>query len=191
MAEECGPLIDVLLQRTRDPQGTANTRLFVRTILSMAQQLTNAGIKAIIDELPLVTEPMRQVYPIKDLLPVSANIVAVREEGRDLKEVDWRTLAQVDRQWPRRTGSRFETYSLVGRDLLIVHPALPETSHVDVHYAILTAELTSESTRTELHDDFVPVVLDLAETVLLMRGRQFDQANAALLRIALRFGLNV
>lgn len=192
MAAEAGPLVDVLLQRTRDPQGTANTRTFTRQILSMSQQLANAALRAVLDEAELAIEPRRQVYPIKALLPAAAQVVAVRDEdGRDLQEVHWRTLAQVNRQWPRAIGPRFKTYALIGRDLLVVHPASETATRVHVHYAILTADLASDTTRTELHDDFLPIVLDVAEVVLMMRGRSYAPANAALGRIAQRFGVTL
>lgn len=179
MPETALTLTDALLRRVRDPQGSAHSRVFVRTVLTHCQRLVNAGLRVVLVETTLTTEPYRQVYPLQTLLPSTIRVQAVREGGRDLHRVTLPTL-NVDRRWFRRTASRFHLWAQVGHDMLIVHPAKLEASSVVVVSAALTNIFTGEDTVPDLPDYVIPAMLALAEGVLLARSRNFAPLAAAL-----------
>ena len=189
MSEVAGTLIDAVLQRVRDPQGATHSRAFVRSILSQAQRMVNAQIEAVTASASLTTHRYRQFYPINSLLPNSVKVIGVREDGRDLSPANWREFSAVDRRWFRAVGPRMETFSVIGRDLLILHPSLDVDSSVSVIYSKLTDDLTGDGTATELDDSDLPAVLDLTEVLLLVRARKVKMAQPVLERMAGRLGL--
>src|SRR5262245_64364073 len=124
--------MDFVLQRLRDPQSGTHSRTFVRPLLSRLQAMTNLALQSVVETATLATEPHRQVYPVAPLLPRAGRIVGVQEAGRDLDAVPWATLRYVDGAWFRATADRFEVWSRVGPDFLVVHPAKRVASSVTV-----------------------------------------------------------
>lgn len=183
MPDVAKTLIDVVLRRVRDPQGSAHSRDLVRSLLSHSQRMLNAVLGSATETVTLNTEAQRKFYPISALVPTSARVLAVREGGRDLREIGWLGFAQADRYWTRRLGSRFLEFSTIGRDLLVIHPAKDEASSVSVIAASLTTELSSEDTEVEVPVDDVPAVLSLAEAVLSLRDRNIGGATGAMARV--------
>lgn len=179
-----GPLVDTVLRRVRDVQGSAHPRALVRWLLSMAQQLVNARFDNALDTATFTTEPQRQIYPLAAGFPTSVRVIAVRQDGRDLGAVPWADLIQLDRRWHRRAGPRLETWSPIGRDLLVLHPALATAATVDVVVTKLTTSLTIDSDTLEVPDQLIPPMLDLVEAIVLTKGRLFEPAAAALDRLA-------
>lgn len=181
MAEPAGSLVSTLLRRVRDPQGAMHDRVTVaRPFLSHAQRLVNAGLRAVIGEAVLVTEPYRLIYPVAALLPNAVHIESVREADRDLADVTWESLWHTDGSWFRRTGDRFEAFARIGRDLLVVYPAKKVASSITVVYTALTANLTQDSIATDLDDTLHAPMLALAESLLYLRARDFAGLDAAL-----------
>lgn len=191
MSEVAGTLIDVVLQRTRDPQGAANSRAFTMSMLSQAQRFVNAQRRAVLETTALTTEPYRLVYPIKALLPNSVKIEGVKVGDKDLVPTPWETLIYSEDGWWRAVGDSFETFTQIGRDLLVVHPALEVASSVDVVYTKLTNDLTSEGNATELDDSELPFVLDLTESLLLLRDRNYAALTQAAERLKSKLGAAV
>lgn len=191
MSEVAGTLIDTILQRIRDPQGSAHSRDLVRSLLSHSQRMVNARTKSVLETLALTTDPNRLFYPIAALVPNAIRVEAVRSEGRDLSKCDWRSYQFVDAGWFRAVSDRFETWSLVGRDLLVIYPAKAITSSVDVVYSKLTNDLVAEDTATEIPDDDLPAVVDLMEAILLAKQRTFEPATEAVKRLVNRLEMVV
>lgn len=178
--EVAGTLVNTLLQRVRDPQGAIHSRGTVRTLLSHAQRLINAGLRATIAEATLATEPSRLIYPISALLPNVIHVESVRADDRDLADIDWRLLWHIDGTWFRRTGDRFEGFARIGRDLLVLYPAQTVTASVTVIYTALTATLEGDATPTDLDDALHSPMLDLTEALLLLRARDYAILPSAL-----------
>ena len=189
MAELAGTLVDTLLRRVRDPSGLAHSRDFARSILSAAQRMVNAHTRSVLETVSFTTTPRQIIYPILPNFPDAVRIEAVREDGRDLHRVDWRSLVWVDGPWFRRVDSQFRTFSIIGRDLLVIYPAQEQAVTVDVVYTKLTADLVDNDTATELSDDDLPAVVDLAESLLLLRQRDLERGNDAMKRLAVRVGI--
>ena len=183
--------ISDILARVRDPSATAHSRALVRELLSEAQRLVNGGLRSVIDSASLTTSAGRQVYAIEAALGSALRITGVRDAGRDLVPVDWRCLDMARRDWWRRVAPQHQVFSLVGRDLLLLHPAKDADSTVTVFYVKKTAAFTAETDRTELPDGGDPALLDLVEALLLLRGRRLDALGAPMKRLATALGVEV
>lgn len=183
MAEVAGTLVDTVLRRVRDPGGTAHGRTFTRELVSDLQRHVNGATKAVVTTATLTLNPRQQVYGINGLLPDCLRIEYVRDAGRDVPMVPWRSIGQADRHWSRRTGSRPNAWATCGRDLLIITPGMEETRTVTVVYTTLTTALAADMDATELPDQRLPAVLDLAEAILLMRHRLLGVVGPAAERL--------
>ena len=181
--------IDLVLTRLRDPNATAHSRAFVMNLLSEAQRLVNAASGSVVASSALATEAQRQLYLITSSLPSVVRVLGVREGPRDLEQLDWRVLYQAFPRWHRAIGSRFEVFCLIGRDLLVVHPAKTEASSVDVIYVKLTTAFALETDLFEIPDDLIPLAIDLTEAVLLLKNRSLVAAAVVGDRIAEKLGL--
>lgn len=186
MAEVAGTLVSALLRRIRDPQAIANTRSFARSILSDSQRLINAGRNRVLETTTLTTNPLRMFYPLTASLPNAIRIRGVREGGRDLDKMTLKQLSQLSSRWFRHTSDRFEAFSQVGRDLLVVYPAKSISSSVDVIYTKLTNNLVNDDEATDLPDEDLPDVMDLAGAILLIKGRELASVAPLIERITKR-----
>lgn len=184
MATTAGPLVDTVLRRVRDPQGSAHSRSLVRWLLSLAQQIANGGLRSVLSTVSFTTAPLQQIYSMTALVPSAIRIVAVREGDRNLAPVAWGELSQVDRHWSRRVGDRYEVWAPIGRDLFVLHPAQPSSATVVLVVAKLTNSLTVDTSVVELPDDAQPVMLDLTEALLNLKNRSQEPGAAALERLA-------
>jgi len=173
-------LIDQVLHRVRDPQGVVASRAFVLDMLSKAQQLVNAKLAFVLDETPLVTEPLRCFYPIRSLLPQSQTVMFVTVGNKDLLRVPWRGFWAMKRGWPREVAEQMQLWSLVGRDVLVLWPSRRVATTVTVKSAKLTTPLVNEQSVPDLPDDVLPLVVDLAEVLVLLKMRKADMAGEAM-----------
>jgi len=170
----CGPLVDVVLQRVRDPEGAVATRDFTRSRISDAQRLLNARFGWILDEATLVTEPLRIFYPVDALLGTSVKVRYIRQGNRDLVPVPWGpTWFGMRRGWPRAVGPRYEIFGTIGRDVVVVWPASRVGDSLTVRSPKLTAVLAGDADELEVHDEMVPMVLDFATMLVSLKLRQF------------------
>ena len=174
MAELAGPLVSVLLARVRDPGAGATSRDQARDILSRCQQVINGAIGTVVSSDPLTLESYRQIYPIAGALPNALRVIGVEHQGRSLTPAPYNSLAQTDSAWFRKQDYRPEVFALPGRDTLVVHPAVDTDDTVTVKSIAVTAVLVDDATPTDMPDEDLPVVLDLAQIILLLRMRHFQ-----------------
>jgi len=187
MAEAAGTLVSALLRRVRDPQALANTRDFTRSILSDCQRLINARSGRVLETTTaFATEPMRMFYPLAASVPTAVRVVAVREGGRDLDRITLKQLNQISTNWFRRIGYRFEAFAEVGRDLLVIYPAKTVVSAVDIVAVKLTDSLVNDDEATDLPDEDLHDVMELAEAILLTKMRDIDTVKPLIERITKR-----
>lgn len=184
MPDTAGTLVDTVLQRVRDPQGSAHTRAFVRDVLTKTQQLVNVATKSVTTSVTLTTDPWLGWYPVFASFPTAGRIIAVRDAGRDLVEVPWRSLAQTSHTWLRDVGPRHEAFAVIGRDLLVVYPTVDRAVTLTLVAASAPAALDSDDDVPALPPDVIPLWLDVAVAVLLARSRQFDGLAVVIQRIA-------
>ncbi len=172
-----GPAAEIVLRRVREYGGTATSLDFAVQVLSMCQRIVNAGIARVIGSGTLTTKKSQHLYNYRIDLPDAVDIIAVKSGTRQLFKCT--TLAELyalSTTWFRATGSRFEYFMQLGRDLLFLTPAMTADSSVTVIYSKLTTVFTSGignyNTAFELPDEDVDIALLLAEVILLLRSRR-------------------
>lgn len=180
MATSAHTLIDQVLQRVRSPEGVTAPRDFVRRMLSVSQNLVNAKLNLVFDDATLVTEPQRVFYPVKAMLPGAQKPLFVKEGARSLVYTPWRTFWYMKRGWPREIAERYQLWSLIGRDVLVVWPASRVATALTVTSTRLCASVADEDALMELPDDTLPMVVDLAEVLTLLRMRNLDPSLEAM-----------
>ena len=191
MAEVANTLINVALERVRDPLGAAHDREDVALLLlDRCQKMVNVFTKQVKETTTVNTTPTQQVYSMQALVPNAVKIIDVRQGARSLPKVGWETLFYTDREWLRRIGSRIEVFAQLGIDLLMLHPGSDIAQSIDVVSVKQTATLGVVGDTTEISDHDLPVVLDLLEAVLSMRQREFQPVDDALKRLAPRIGID-
>lgn len=173
MATQAGELVDRVLQRVRDTHAAGTPRDMVRRFLTHVQWLVNAKLGLVIADAPFPTVARQGIYPLHELAPTCLRVVGVQEDGRDLTEVKWQEFAYLHRGWLRDQSWRYESFALIGRDLLVLYPARREDSEVVLRVAKRTASLTSDLTDIEVPGKYDPLLVDLATAVVLVRMRTF------------------
>lgn len=188
MAETAGTLRAVVQRRVRDTGATYHTNAFVLDILSRTQRLINVGTQLALASASLTTGANQQIYTINtDVNAAAVDVVKVTSNNEDLTQVTLEELNQLDRGWFRRVGSRFEMWAQLGRTLLVVHPALSVASSVTVTYSALTTDLVADGTLLRLEADTDLMVVDLTQSILELRQRDFPQSGESLKRFIERF----
>ena len=188
MPDVAKSLTDQVLRRVRDVHGLAHSRDFTRTILSHCQRLVNSLLGIVTTSTTFTTYPHQQFYQISGLLTGSdaiTKVMAVREGSRDLTHLtNIRQLAHLDTRWVRAIGPRFDAWTQLGRDMLIIYPAKPLGSSVTIVGAKLTTALTGEDTALEMPNEYHDHIVSLAEIMLLAKQRDLTQAVRQLQRLS-------
>lgn len=202
MAQPIQPLIDELGRRTRDPQFTATSREDVRTLLSQAQQFVAIVTQSVIREEVFNLEPQRAIYEIDAISneflsnrddpegkQEIAKIVGVRWEDLDLNFSPWEAIAKAyGPNWLREFKRRPRGWGLIGKNLLLIHPApLNESVPVTLTYVPVTKGWTNEREVDvlELGSDYLPQLMDVAEGLIYLKRRKFEEALLSLNRAGL------
>ncbi|MEE9586074.1 MAG: hypothetical protein V3W09_04155 [Nitrososphaerales archaeon] len=186
MAETTGTLRQVVQDRVRDPSGQTYTNALVIDLLSRSQRILNAGLQLVLVSGTLTTNPWQQIYTPLSTFADFADVVTVQDNGRDLDPLTLEEQNQINRQWFRRIGPSFESFTRLGRTLLAIHPAKDHTSSVTVVYAKLTTTLTADGDSVEFSDDKSPLIVDLSEALALIRERRLEAVQVVLQRLQRR-----
>lgn len=189
MAQNVATLTSQVSERARDPNQTGTTQANVISLFSFCQQVVN-GITADVtvqDSLAMTAQQL--IYPIFANMPDSVRVLAVRDaSGRDLVPLgDFAALGQVKNSWPILYSSAPRSYTLCGRDLLIIYPGVavsPPT--LTVISAALTTALTSGTQTTQVTNDDDDAVMDLCEALLLLKSRDIPDCQKIIERFKAR-----
>jgi hypothetical protein len=183
MAKLAGDVADILIERVYATGGIAHTQTFVISILSKTQRVANTFLRSVRDSLALNVLAEKLIYKLRDDVPAAIDVTKVEEsrggndEQLELVE-DTLELSGYDVDWFRNiTGSRYETWSQIGRDLLVLYPAKAIAGIATIHYTKLTTALAAAATAFELPDEDVHVASDLAEIILLARDKQIVECE--------------
>jgi hypothetical protein len=176
MSQPVGPLIDIAAQRAFDPHLSGTSRALVRDLYSRIQQFVNAAFDSNIVVQAMPTMPQLQVYNFERIAAANniLRIKSVRQDTRDLSRIDFNRLKLIDTKWFSRTGAAFQTYAVLGRRILIVHPQMPIAGSVNVVYTQQLPILNAESDKVGLPDDEIPLLTRMVEAVLLLKQRDLD-----------------
>jgi hypothetical protein len=177
--------VTILLRRVRDPQGSQHSRTFVLRLLTDVQRILNALYADVVESAPIDVQPRVMHLPLSATLPSAIRLVGIRSGGRDLTQLDdWRQLALLSRQWFRTLSTQHQVWAPVGRDAFVVWPGVDEVRTLEGVYVKLTNELDLlPDSALEIDNGYWPVLFDLCEACLLIRGRQFDPLLAVQARL--------
>ena len=170
-------LIDEILARVRDPNAQMFARVDVLRILSECQRCLNYQVAAVIDEVALATVPGQVFYPIAASAPTIQRVLSVKLGTRDLDEVPWKSLMELDVEVLNEVAPQHERYALAGRDLLVIHPQTNVASALTLIGVKVCDVLATEAQTLELRDDFVPKLLEYVELVLLTMSGYLEIAE--------------
>lgn len=170
---EAGELVQKVDERIR---GQAHTSDFILRLISKVQQIVNAGTGLVRETTTLQTRRYMQMYDVRDDLPNQVSMRAVRDNGTYDTEhmLSWKELMFRNRRWFRRISSRFESFAMLGTDLLLIHPGKAQDDVATVVYTKLTVPLAVLSDAIELPVERTALVVDIVEALLLLRERRME-----------------
>lgn len=182
MAQAVGPLVDIVLKRVFDEHATGTPRARVRDLFSRAQQVINGAFDSTIVVQAMSTAPTLSVYNFERIAPANdvLRIKSVRVDTRDLSRIDFERLKQIDNHWFARSGRRFETFAVLGRRILVIHPQQPVASTVNVVYTQQLPVLGTDADTVNLPDDQIPSLTKLVEALILLKQRDLDKLTPLL-----------
>jgi hypothetical protein len=192
MALNVGIQRQILLERARDPFGTANAAAMIWDLFNRLQQAVNAQIEDVVGEATIGLNQRQCVYQVSNILPTSLKILGVRDSNKDLYPMKFEQLRGLDRYWFRRFHDYLKWFCLCGYDLLLIGPpqdSLQEATTVDVRYTALTSPILSDANVFQLQDENVQSVMLLSEAILLAKARDWPGAQVALQRAVRQLGL--
>src|SRR5262245_56626618 len=175
-----------IMERLRDPNGTATPAPIVRQILSLVQQSVNAGVMKVSAEITATIDAQQAtastppcLMDMGNLAPEAVRMLEVRDGERVIPEVAWRELGRMDRRWYKRVGPRVEAWARLGCRRIIFWPCPPEggAPSLTLRYVKITTELTTDGTPLDIYEQRIAFVLDLTEAILLVRRRLTDAAK--------------
>lgn len=175
MSTTAGDAAERLLKRVRQHGGTATSTSFAIETLSRCQRIVNAGKRYQVVTTSLSVAKEKLVHSLRD--DVNQRIIDVQfldNSGEHVLRVDSiDDIASYDVDWWRKVdGMELFFWTQVGRDLLITYPGLATADTYTIVGTKLTDELSDVDDEFELADEHVDEVIQLAEVVLLMKGRQ-------------------
>jgi len=172
MPELISVLLDGVLRRVRDTGALATTRANAMSVISGAQKSVNVATFAKVASAGMTVNAQQLLYQIATVLPRAGQILGVQHDSREIGWIDWEQLKNIDSTWFRRIGSRIDSWSLIGRDILVVYPALQTATTIAVSYVVSPATIADETESNQVPDDEVPLVLNITEIILRIRARQ-------------------
>ena len=193
MSRKIGPTVEILMRRVRQEGALAINPNLATKIYSYCEQLTNIKLRRVISSTSLTTPKERLLFNYREEIPDAANIISVLESNRELfKCTSLTDLSAFDLTWFRNiTGTRFEAWHQIGKDILILYPGQAAISSVTIRYIKLLTLQTdfaaSYNTSSDLPDEDIDVAINLAELVLLARFRQVKTFPKRLKEILLTF----
>ncbi len=169
--------VDLLQQRIRQEGNIAVTQNFATEVLSRCERLINAYLRRVTASTSFTTTAYTTIYNYRATLTAAIDIMSVTESNREIPFATMDALSAYDQIWFRRTGTRFEFWTQIGRDAFILYPAKVANSAVTVEYSKLVAGYTTyasvASVAFELPRDDAEYAIALAEIILLARSKQF------------------
>ena len=184
MARNAGPTTEILLKRVEEYGGLSTSLSFAMQLLSHCQQTVNAGLGLVIESAILPINIQQLVFNYRDLLPKAVDIITVSDfNDRRFQRVDRLSdFGAYDELWWRNiTGTRIEAFCQIGRELLFLYPGLAVASNVVITYTKLTTEVNDGvahyDTGLDLPDEYVDDAMSLAEAILLISSRHYDEST--------------
>jgi hypothetical protein len=150
-------------------------------ILSKSQQLINFLLGKVVETNTLTTTANTYFYDLRAKLSSAMRVVSVVESDRTLNYFSsWKQFVQYSHTWLSDTDTRFEAWSQIGVNYLIIYPAKTGSSSVEVTYVKSPTPMGTGTDLFELPDEDIPLVIDLAEIFILITIRRYKELEKAL-----------
>lgn len=187
MAKVAGPLIDLVLARVRDPQGSSHPRSLVLGLLSDLQCTLNAAYEDVMATTTFTLTQRQCFYQTSALIPDAIRIKQVKTTGGEyLEKMPLEEMRAAQPQWFRYMAAQPACYGLYGEDGLVVWPAVDTSASVDITYVKIPTVLAVEGDSTEIADEHVETLLQMVELFLLLRVRDKESAAAKMEEVTTR-----
>lgn len=189
MTRYVGPTIEQILRRVRQEGGLAIAPDTAVQWFSKCNQVANGVLGRVIATETFATVKQKLVYNIPADLPNVLRIISVSESTRELLHcATLDDLAAYDEDWFRAvSGTQFEAWAQLSRDLFILYPGKAAVSSVTVEYVKLLTSYTSFSGNyddaLDLPPEDVEFAMLLTEAVLLSRNRKYEAVATRIKRI--------
>lgn len=175
-----------VLERVRDTNGAMHTPTFVRSILTTAQQVLNAGLEYVIANSSATLYANRVFYDISTLFSAAIRIIGLRGSTTIRDVIKFNSLDDFliyGPYWSRHIGQHALAWTAVGRDVLVAYPAFENDSSLGLYYVKLTNTFSAGSTVSEFSTEQCGPLVTLTEAILLLRQRDLESCDRALGRL--------
>lgn len=173
-------------ERVRDTNGSMHTATFVRSILTSAQQVLNAGLEYVIANGSASLYANRVFYDISTLFSSVIRVIGLRGSATIRDVIKLNSLDDFliyGPYWSRHIGQHALAWTAVGRDVLAVYPAFENDGSLGLYYVKLTNTFSAGSTVSEFSTEQCGPLVTLTEAILLLRQRDLESCNRALGRL--------
>lgn len=184
MATSGATLITALSLRLRDSSNTAHPRDLLRRVLLQTQRVVNLAEKVRKTTAVVFTPPVgRTLFHVSEVAANVARIERIRTLDHTLPEVEWRTLVNNSVTWYRDLNPSHYTWARIGASLFVLTPAVWEPITVEVVYTTIPADITDDATNVDLPDEWIPLLMDLAEGIMLLKARLYHAMAQPMQRV--------
>ena len=167
-----------VLQRVRDPNNVQHADVIL-DVLTDAQRLVAVAMASTSTDATLTLTPRQVLYTYSAIASDVARILHVTYQGRALQRANWREFSHAHPVWLHAVGDVPRHWDVIGHNLLAVFPSPPTaTRSVTVRYVPILGTLGASDALT-IPSAHVPLMLDIAEEVLLLRARLFPSIEGA------------
>lgn len=182
-------LINETARRLRDTLNTGYSRVLVLNVLNRCQDALNIRLGLVHGSATFNTSNT-SLYSTSAIATDYAYPVQLFDANqREIDHVKFDALTNQDDDWLRTFGNRPEIFAPIGRELLVVSPIPYVSMQLTLRYVKHTTALTDGATTIDIPDEHKPLLLDLAEAVLLLRSRDFHGMQEAVSRVAPKLAL--
>lgn len=175
-----------VLDRVRDKNGLMHGAVFVRSILTAAQRVLNAGLEYVISASIASFYANRVFYDISTLFSLTVRVVGLRGSTTVRDVIKLNSLDDFliyGPYWSRHVGPHALAWTTVGRDVLVTYPAFETDGTLGLYYVKLTNAFTAGSTVSEFSTEQCGPLVTLTEAILLLRQRDLEACDRALGRL--------
>lgn len=176
-------IIADLAVKLRDPDNFAHSSAVLTRFIDQTQRILNFQQELVLRTLPFTLQDNRTLYRLAEIAPDVGRILTVRDSGRQLFEVPWRSLVHNDPRWYRGAGRRVDLWARIGNDLVVFYPATRPATTLSIVYVKVTTTPSGVGTDIEIPDEYATVLADMVELLALLRGRRLAEALDVMKRI--------